>query len=225
MLLLTISSILSLFWSQRLPISMVNLTIKAQPLAKHEFSLAKRYENSFVNQVFKDNILLTMAYLQYDGNVRQPISWSEIYKPFRYILTLQPGETFAFHDSVFPQYQQKPVKKTTKAHFNAQDGFKSDGYLFGDGVCHLASLLNWVAKDAGLKVEAPTNHNFAPIPEVPKEYGVSIYNQPGSDSANATQNLYITNNKQNTVVFMFDYDGEFLHISASELIKRWSNLL
>ena len=129
-------------------------------MASHEMSLENRYENVYVNDVFKDNILLTLRYLE--GSVAEvdKISWEEVNKPFKYEFSLKPGEEFAFHDTTLPEYT-KNVVKTTNAHFNYQDGFKSDGYLFGDGVCHLASLIYWVAKDAGLEAVSPTNHNFA----------------------------------------------------------------
>lgn len=67
----------------------------------------------------------------------------------------------------------------------ATEGLISDGYLTGDCVCHLASLIYWAARDAGLTALAPTNHDFTTIPEVPKEYGVSIYFTPGAREANA----------------------------------------
>jgi len=181
------------------------------PLATHEISLNERYSNAFVNDVFKDNILLTLNYL--DGAVESPkdISWSEVEKPFHYEFTLKPGEGFAFHDKLLPEYSGRVVK-TTNAHFNFQDGFKSDGYLTGDGVCHLASLIYWVAKEAGLATVAPRNHDFANIPGVPREYGVSIYARPG-EAASAYQNLYITNNKELPVRFVFDYNDSELTVS------------
>ena len=137
-----------------------------------------------------------MAYL--DGRVskKEDIDWDEVRKPFTYQFRLNPGEAFA--------------------HFNAADGFQSDGYLVGDGVCHLASLIYWVAKDAGLDTQAPTNHDFAVIPDISKEYGVSIYNYPGRVEANARQNLYISNNKEKVITFKFEYDGTNLKVSAVE---------
>jgi hypothetical protein len=143
------------------------------------------------------------------------IDWANIKRPFEYKLILKPGETFAFHDDVLPEYEGKIVI-TTNAHFNAQDGFKSDGFLMGDGVCHLASLLYWVARDAGLETFAKVDHNFANIPEVPREYGVSIYAYPGKQAGDQLQNLYITNNKENEIAFEFSYDGENLKITAVE---------
>lgn len=182
-------------------------------LAQHEMSLDNRYPNKFVNEVFKDNILLNLAYL--DGRVvkASDIKWEQISKPFRYELTLNPNKTFAFHDMVEAKYEGSVVK-TSNTHFNAQEGFKTDGFLFGDGVCHLASLINWVAKQAGLSVEAPTNHDFANIPDIPKEYGVSIYSTPGTRLSNALQNLYVTNNKDQPISFRFEYQDNKVKVSV-----------
>lgn len=185
-------------------------------LASREISLQNRYENKFVNDVFKDNILLSLAYLGNRIYSSRDIKWEEISKPFQYEFKLEPNKTFAFHEDVEDKYKNSLVK-TTNAHFNFTDGFKTDGYLFGDGVCHLASLINWVAKEAGLSVEAPTNHNFAPIPDIPKEYGVSIYNNPVSKGANALQNLYITNNRSKTISFKFKYADNKVKVSIVQL--------
>ena len=182
-------------------------------LASHSFSLENRYGNSFVNDVFKDNILLTIAYLDGTVKAKSDISWDKVTSPFNYKFTLEPGQKFAFHDQVLSEYKEN-VAKTTNAHFNYQDGFKSDGYLTGDGVCHLASLVYWTAKDAGLAAVAPTDHNFAKIPEVPKEYGVSIYALPGAFETSARQNLYITNNLDKPVGFIFNFDGSNLTVNV-----------
>lgn len=186
-----------------------------EPISVREFSLDKRYGNDFVNNVFKDNILLTIKYLAGEKIDPKNINWQKIENSFEYKLTLKRGETFAFHDDVLPKYEGK-VKKTTNSHFNSQEGFKSDGYLVGDGICHLASLLYWAARDAGLDAEARVNHNFANIPEVPKEFGVSIYAYPGKQYSDQMQNLYITNNKNQDIVFEFKFDGKNLKISVIE---------
>lgn len=182
-------------------------------LAQKSMSLEKRYNNEFVNNVFKDNILLSLNYMDGEVGGKNDIVWSDVEKPKNYSFTLKPGESFAFHDQILPEYD-KSVVKTTNAHFNFQDGFKSDGYLTGDGVCHLASLIYWAAKDAGLSAYAPTNHNFAKINEVPKEYGVSIYALPGAFETSARQNLYITDNLDSPVTFVFNYDGENLSVNV-----------
>jgi len=185
-----------------------------QTIASHEISLKDRYNNPVVNRVFADNILLTLDYLQGAMHTAQP-DWQIIEKPANYQLTLKPRETFAFHDMVLPQYQGK-IGKTTNAHFNGAEGFLSDGYLTGDGVCHIASLMDWTAQDAGLEVNAPTNHDFYKIPEIPKQYGVAIFASPNDGNASALQNLYITNTKEKPVTFAFAYNGDTLKLSIRE---------
>ena len=177
-------------------------------LASHSFSLENRYDNEFVAGVFKDNILLTLRYLDNPALTKAEINWEEVEKPFHTEFTLEPGQEFAFHDKTLADYS-KNVVKTANAHYNGAEGFKSDGYLIGDGVCHLASLMYWVAKDAGLTAYSPSNHNFAKINDVPKEYGVAIL------SPNPLGNLYIINSLDQPVTFNFDYDGENLVVSAS----------
>lgn len=185
-------------------------------LSNKSISLEERYSDKFVNGVFKDNILLTLGYMDGDIKEKSEIVWSDIEKPQNFGFALKPGESFAFHDQVLPEYDQNIVK-TTNAHFNYKDGFKSDGYLMGDGVCHLASLIFWAAKDAGLNAFAPTNHDFAKINEVPKEYGVSIYNLPGNFNLSARQNLYIKNIYDKPVVFLFNYNGTDLTLNIIRL--------
>lgn len=178
-------------------------------LATHSFSLEDRYNNTFVNDVFKDNILLTLAYMDGSVNDKASISWNKVESPFTYEFTLNPGEEFAFHNGTLPEYS-KNVVKTTGLMFNSQEGFKYDGDLVGDGVCHLASLIYWAAKDAGLSAYAPSNHNFAKINDVPKEYGVAIL------SPSPLGNLYITDNLEKPVNFVFTYDGTNLSVSVTE---------
>lgn len=178
-------------------------------LASHSFSLEDRYNNSFVNGVFKDNILLTLDYMSGAVKTKSDINWENVEKPFYYDFTLNPGEEFAFHDHALPEYSQNVVK-TTGVHFNYTEGFKYDGDLTGDGVCHLASLIYWVAHDAGLTAYAPSNHNFAKINDVPKEYGVAIM------SPDPLGNLYVVNNLDKPVTFAFDYDGTNLTVTILE---------
>lgn len=177
-------------------------------LAKRAMSMENRYNNPFVNGVFKDNILLTMSYMSGSVESKEDIDWDKVNSPFNYKFSLNPGETFAFHDQIKPEYE-KSIVKTTNAHFNYTDGFKSDGYLVGDGVCHLASIIYWTAKDAGLTAIAPVNHDFAVIPEIPREYGVSIY------STSTQQNLYITNSFDKPVDFVFNFDGTILTVEIA----------
>lgn len=213
MLGILISFILLPFLIQGQPV----ITDVVEPIAVREFSLTQRYADSFVNTVFKDNILLTIKYLAGEKIDPRNIDWSNIEKPFSYKFVLKPGETFAFHDDVLLEFEGK-VTKTSNAHFNAQEGFKSSGFLVGDGVCHLASLLYWVARDAGLETVAKVRHDFANIPQIPREYGVSIYAYPGSQATDKMQNLYITNNKDREIAFEFNYDGQNLKITVVETI-------
>lgn len=186
-------------------------------LASRSFSLENRYGNTFVNDVFRDNILLTVHYMSGTVKGKSDISWEAVVKPFDYKFTLKPGEAFAFHDQLLPEYA-KSVVKTTNAHFNSTDGFKSDGWLFGDGVCHLASLIHWAALDAGLTSISLASHDFAKINEVPREYGVSIKYMPGEFGNSARQNLYIVNNQDKPVTFAFINDGTSLEVKVSEAI-------
>lgn len=203
-----------LFLSIQVNIPGINF-VEPKPLALKEISLENRYNDLYVNSIFKDNILLNIAYMRGEVTKSSDIVWEEVRKPFQYKFALESGKTFAFHEDVLPEYYDS-VTVTTKAHFNFLEGFKFSGYVFGDGVCHLASLMYLVAKEAGLDAYAATNHDFAKIPEIPKEYGVSIYSMPGQRDQNARQNLYITNNKKEPVVFEFEYNGKNLKLSITK---------
>lgn len=184
-------------------------------IAQHSLSLTNRYSNEQVNQVFADNIVLTLHFLKGDVEQGKAIDWEKIRQPFEVSFTLKPGETFAFQNAVLPEV--KSLAATTNATFNYQQGFRSSGWLMGDGVCHLASFINMTAREAGLTVVAPTNHNFAVIPDIPAEYGTSIFYSPGNKFANAQQNLYIINNKSNPVIFKFGYQNNELKLTLSEV--------
>ena len=184
-------------------------------LASRTISLNDRYGSPSVNDVFKYNILLTLGYMDGLVSAKDQISVSEVEKPFHYEFSLDPGERFAFHDQMLPEYAKKVVK-TTNGHFNYQEGFKSDRHLTGDGVCHLASLIYWVAKEAGLSAYAPSNHNFASIPDVPKEYGVAVYVRTDTGEG-AYSNLYIINDGPRPIKFVFDYNqAGHLNVSVKE---------
>ncbi len=184
-----------------------------QLLGQEKMSLAHRYAVQSVSDVFKDNILLTLGYLSGSVKNAQDINWETLHKDTSYTMTLKPGEVFAFHDDVLPQYAGKKVV-STNAHFDASQGFKTDGLYYGDGVCHFASLINWAARDAGLTVNAPTNHDFAVIPEISREYGTAIYYSPGESSINQQQNLYVENTLDKPVTFVFSYAGDELMVSV-----------
>lgn len=182
-------------------------------LATKQYSLSDRYSNAFVNDVFADNILLTLAYMRGLVKKGQPVDWNSVTSPFTYTMLLKPGQTFAFHDEVLPEYEGKNLV-TTNAHFDSAEGFKSDGWLYGDGVCHLASFMNVVAREAGLGVLSPTPHNFAAIPDVPRELAIAVYTSPYDIVGSGKQNLYVTNTFASTVAFVFTYDGKNLQIKV-----------
>lgn len=185
-------------------------------LSQVTYSLSNRYSNSYVNNVFADNILLTLAYMSGKVKEGQNIPWKTVKSTDVKTLVLKPGQTFAFHDEVLEKYKGK-VALTTNAHFNSDEGFKSDGWLVGDGVCHLASFMYVAALNAGLLLEAPTRHDFATIPDVPKQAGVSIFYSPNNPSSSTLQNLYITNNYSKTIAFVFAQSRNDLKIKVEEL--------
>ena len=185
-------------------------------LSQATYSLSNRYGDPYVNNVFSDNILLTLAYMGGKVKKGETISWDTVKAPSVNKLILEPGQTFAFHDNTLDKYKGKVVS-TTNAHFVTSEGFKSDGWLVGDGVCHLASFMHVVSKNAGLQSEAPTRHDFATIADVPKEHGVSVYYSPDNSSTSTLQNLYITNNRSKTIAFVFTHDKDALNIKVEQL--------
>lgn len=180
-------------------------------LNQKSFLLSKRYPDPFVNDVMKKNILLSLAYERGLVHKGEAIDWNLVEKPFETGIYLPPNSLFSFHEARMDKYKGL-TPFTLNSHFNSDEGFISDGYLVGDGVCHLASLIYWAAKDAGLEVTAPTNHDFAHIEEIPKEYGVAIFYDPKNPGSNSLQNLYIQNNKNKTVEIEFSYNGERLAV-------------
>jgi hypothetical protein len=203
-----------LLWAAQ-PFHLQTITTKLQPLSERNLNLENRYANAYINDVFKNNILLTLAYTTNKVQNKSDINWEEINNTYYYEIVLNPGEVFAFHDDILAVYQNRPLK-TTNAHFSASEGFLSSGNLYGDGVCHLASLIKWTASDAGLFTFAPVNHDFANIPDIPKEYGVSIYSSPDQKGVNHMQNLYILNTFDHSVKFTFEYKNNNLNLSISK---------
>lgn len=185
-------------------------------LSQVNYSLKNRHVNAYVNGVFSDNILLTVAYMGGSVKNAKNLSWEAVRAQNESKITLNPGQTFAFHDAAFAKYKGQ-IASTTNVHFSSYEGFKSDGYLVADGVCHLASFMKVAAKEAGLTVEAPVRHDFAAIPEVDKADGVSIYYTPFDKNNSANQNLYITNNKSKTIAFVFNHNNSELNIKVEEL--------
>lgn len=185
-------------------VSTINETYTEKTLlAKQDMDLSIRYANPVTNDVFKDNILLNFAYMSGRVQNARQVNWDEVREPATYEFTLQPGQVFAYHDSILPEFQ-KDVVKIGGSHFGSEDGYRSSGYLYGDGVCHLASLINWAARSASLEVVAPTNHDFAKIPGIDRVYGTAIYYAYGQPEISAMQNLYIRNNFDYPVTFAIE---------------------
>lgn len=182
-------------------------------IGSQSIDLNNRYMDPWVNDVFTDNILLNLSYLSGKVTNASEINWDEVRKPSTYEFVLQPGEVFAFHEDVLPEYQGRVIK-TTNSHFGAEDGYLSSGRLFGDGVCHFASVINWAARDAGLKVVAPTRHDFAVIPGIDAQYGTAIYYMYGTPEVNMQQNLYVENTFDVPVTLVFENTGDSLVVSV-----------
>lgn len=187
-------------------------TVTQQVMATHSMSLATRYAVPSVNSVFRDNILLTMHYMSGKVKKASDIKWETIRKESRHEIVIPAGKAFAYHDNILPEFKGKVVA-TTNANFGPGDGFLTDGYLYGDGVCHLASLMNWAAQDAGLKVTALVNHDFARIPEVDRKYGTSIYYTPDGSRNTQRQNLYIENTTDKAVTMIVTYKNDTVSVS------------
>ncbi len=181
-------------------------------LSSRSMSLAYRYPDPWVSDVFRKNILLTLGYMRGMIRTSGSVNWEVVEQPFTWSITLSPEQMISYHSIVFDRYRD--ALPLTSANFSGAEGFLFDGILFGGGTCHLASLFSWAAKDAGLFVEAPTNHDFMAIPQIPKEQGVSVYSNPNQRGRSVGQNLYITNDQTNPVTFVVTYDGEILTISV-----------
>jgi hypothetical protein len=177
-----------------------------QILAEESLDLTQREPNQEANQSYADNILLALHYLK--GDVTLPVDWESMREPFTVSFALQPGEIFAFHENVLAEFDDPAV--TMNSTFLTTEGYKSVWGLGGNGVCHLASLINWVASEAGLEVVAKANHNFALIPGVSREYGTSIRSQ------SANQNLYIINSQDQTVIFTFKIINNELYLKITQ---------
>lgn len=159
--------------------------IHQEVLAEQSLDLRDRIEDDYANEVFKFNILHALEFIG---------------KKF----ALEPNEVFAFHENIRSDFKEAKVK-TSGTKYIAQEGYQAVGGLYGNGVCHLASLMNWVASEAGLEVITPARHDFAPIAGVPREFGTSIrYLPSGGNSQN--QNLYIKNNLEEAVIFSFEVE-------------------
>lgn len=182
------------------PLMPAQMVAVQEILSTQTLDLTKRSPYLLVNEGFSDNILLSLHYLNGEEFSANKVDWLKIREPFRVSFTLGSNQVFAFHDLVLPQYKDPVV--TMKSNFTMKEGYKFVAGLPGSGVCHLATLMNWVAREAGLEVLALANHDFAPVKGVERQYGTSI------KSNSATQNLYLKNTKNYPVIFEFLGDSE-----------------
>lgn len=172
---------------------------KREILASESLDLANRYPVASVSEGFRENILVNLKYLE-DINGAEPI-------------VLNPGEVFAFHKNILPKFREDKIITQT-SEYRPRDGYKLVSGLYGNGVCHLASLMNWVATEAGLEVTALASHDFAAIPGVERKYGTSIKFYPNVGGTSERQNLYIRNNKDYPIELVFSLEGENLNFSV-----------
>ena len=162
-------------------------------LSSEKLDLSKRYPVASVSEGFKENILIALGYLSFQDDV----------------LELKNGEVFAFHKKgILPEFDESKIV-SQESDFTTNTGYKVVAGLGGNGVCHLASLINKAASKAGLEVTAPVNHNFAVIEGIEREYGTSISTRNSPER----QNLYVRNNFDYPVRFEFVLNDDILVLS------------
>jgi|GEM_PF-3281540 len=192
-------------------------------IALKRMDLNKRNVSSMVSEIFRDNILLNLHYIKGDvdkytdfeksTSYQKIIKWEKIGEPFEFSFTLKPDELFAFHDEMLPEFKERKSVKTGWTQFSVEDGYKVLDGLPGNGVCHLATIFNWVSSEAGLFVKAPTSHDFYPVPEIPREFGTSIVYIPGAYTTQL-QNLYVVNNFTYPVTYEIKADKNAVEIKV-----------
>jgi vancomycin resistance protein YoaR len=185
-------------------VSAVLFEPQKEVLASESLDLDNRYPVKSVSEGFKENILVNLGHLKEINNGR---------------IILAPGEVFAFHKNLLPEFLGSKVI-TQRSEYRASEGYKLVSGLYGNGVCHLATLMNWVASEAGLEVTARVNHDFAPVPGVDRKYGTSIKFYPNVGGASERQNLYIKNNKDYPIEFVFEREGDNLIFSIKRSIEK-----
>ncbi len=165
-------------------------------MARQKLDLTILGYGQAATDILADNIRLNLHYFKGDAK-----EVKHLREPFTFSFTLEPGEVFAYHDQVLAEFKNATIK-TQPSHFSNAEGYKTLT-LPGSGVCYLASLINWAASDAGLKVVALVNHDFETIPGVPRQYGTAIYFD-GATENSRRQNLYVVNNLEKPVTFNFE---------------------
>jgi len=81
-------------------------------LASETLDLSYRFSEPSVSEGFKQNILIAVGYLIKNGNI-----------------VLQPGEVFAFHKNILPEFRNEKVI-TQESGFSVKDGYLYVGGLF-----------------------------------------------------------------------------------------------
>lgn len=161
-------------------------------LSLEMLDLSKRYPVTSVSNGFRENILIALDYFVFQDIV----------------LELKPGEVFAFHKKgILPEFNESKII-SQESDFTTNTGYKVVAGLGGNGVCHLASLINKAASKAGLEVTAPVNHNFAVIEGIEREYGTSISTRNSPER----QNLYVRNNFDYPVKLEFSLENDLLSL-------------
>ena len=79
-------------------------------LSKREISLNNRQSDRFINNIFKDNILLTLSYMDGKISPEKQIDWEKVRKEESFEIRLDSNETFAFHEDVLPEHKNKISK-------------------------------------------------------------------------------------------------------------------
>lgn len=175
------------------------LTSQEIVLASEQMDLSNRYPVESVSEGFKENILIAVSYFNKEAGKEGA-------------MTVNPGEVFSFHKNILPKFKKDKII-TQESRFLAKDGYRTIAGLQGNGVCHLASLMNWVASEAGLEVIAEVDHSFAKIPGIDPKYGTSIKFLPNGGPNTERQNLYIRNIFDFPVEFRFVLEGSNLRFS------------
>ncbi|MDP2874416.1 MAG: VanW family protein [bacterium] len=177
-------------------------------LAEQKLDLTILGRGQAATDILADNIRLNLHYFKGDAKEAK-----DLREPFTFSFTLEPGEIFAYHDQVLAEFKNAVIK-TQPSHFSNADGYKTLT-LPGSGVCYLASLVNWAASDAGLKVVALANHDFETIPGVPRKYGTAIYFD-GATEISRRQNLYVVNNLEKPVTFNFEVTEKDVVVTVTD---------
>lgn len=183
-------------------------------LASETMDLSYRYPVESVSKGFKENILVNLYHFsKINSGVDErgtETNNSQVDVPSNFAITLNPGEVFAFHDKISSEFSKDKVI-TPNSGYGANDGYILISGLYGNGVCHLATLMNYVAQKAGVEVVALTRHDFAAIPGFDREYGTSI----SYGNCPERQNLYIKNNKEYPLDLGFTLAGDNLIFTIS----------